>query len=77
MQHAVTRDFRVIALEHDVADGTRRAGSPGDERDEPVARDAAARDVAHDSEHVRSPGLGHASHSRPDCAPEGGLPADR
>ena len=55
MKDPVARHGRVIALEHDVADGARRAGAARDQRDEPVARDPAAWDVAYHGKDTRSP----------------------
>ena len=43
---------RIAALEHHVADRARRTRAPGDQRDEAVARDAAAWDVTHDLIHA-------------------------
>jgi hypothetical protein len=46
---------RVVAFEHRVPDGARRAGPAREHRDEPVARDATPGDLSYDLVHARSP----------------------
>jgi hypothetical protein len=55
MHHAMARHARVIALQHHIADGARRAGATGEHRDESIARDTAARDLTYDGVDTRVP----------------------